>query len=60
VHRALGLKMQLRARITMKEMPVLSASTLLKIAGNACAAALSLIHVRRVLGAMKARASGAT
>src|SRR4030095_9189901 len=37
-----------------------SASAFAGIAGNACAAALSLIHVRCIVGAIKARANDAT
>jgi hypothetical protein len=43
----------------MQEMPALSASMLVEIAGNACAAVISLIHVQRILHAMKGRASRA-
>jgi len=48
--------MRVRARLTMQEMPAPSASTFAGIAENACAAAFSLIHVRRIIRAIKARA----
>src|SRR5262245_44145450 len=48
------------ARVTMREMPAPSASAFAGTAGNACAAALSLIHVRCIVGAIKARANDAT
>jgi hypothetical protein len=47
------------ARVTMQEMPAPSASTLVRIAGNACAAVISLIHIRQLVRAMKVRASDA-
>jgi hypothetical protein len=52
--------MRMLAHVTMRKKPALSASAFLKIAGNACVAVISLIHVRRVRCAMKARVSGAT
>jgi hypothetical protein len=52
--------MRMRAHVTMREKPALSASAFLKIAGNACVAVISVIHVRRVRCAMKARTSRAT
>jgi hypothetical protein len=52
--------MQMRVRITMIETPASSSSSLIDSAGNACVAAISVIHIRCILRAMKARVGGAT
>jgi hypothetical protein len=46
----------MRARVTMQETPAPSVSAFAGIAENACTAAISLIHVRRIVRAIKARA----
>jgi len=50
----------MRVRITTIEMPAPSSSSLVDSAGNACIAVISVIHIRCILRAKKARVSGAT